>query len=152
MNFDCGLYIVSDWISKPIVSRPSSSSFTCEFILNFHMISIEFVTLISLFVLMLSLSPLSVRSWSWTGFNFSKEWLCCDVDRWRKMGKPRRENQVVRELKGELCLWEALPPYRTLRIGIQLQMIPAHISVTLQGFRVDGSILGRSRLTTKCKV
>ena len=69
------------------------------------------------------------------GFSLSKEWLRCDVDSWRKVRKLKREKKAAREAKGDL--WEALPPNRTLRIGIQLQMIPAHISALLQSLRVD---------------
>ena len=79
---------------------------------------------------MLSLGLLSDWSFIGMGFNLSKEWLCCDVDRWRKVRKRRRESKPVKEIEEDL--WETLPPNRTLRIGIQLQMIPAQNSAVLQ--------------------
>ncbi len=69
------------------------------------------------------------------GFNLSKEWLCSDVNGCRKARKLKRERKVEREAKGDLR--EPWTPKRILRIGIQLQIVAAHISAVLQSFRID---------------
>ncbi len=117
----------SSWLVELIV--------TCRLIVNFHTASFDFVDSIPLFDLIPSLSLPSEWSLTWMGFNLSKEWLGSDVNGCRKARKLKRERKAVREAKGDLR--ESWTPKRILRIGIQLQIIPAHISAVLQSFRID---------------
>lgn len=128
-------------ISRKISSCLVELIFTFALIVNVHTASFDFLNPIPLLNLILS-SNLPFK-WSFTGsgFSLSKEWLCCDIYAWRKLRKLKREKKAESGAKRDL--WEPWPRNKTLRIGIQLQIIPAHISAVLRSFRV-----GRPSLKT----
>jgi hypothetical protein len=122
-------------ISRKISSCLVELIVTCGQIVNCHTASFEFVDSIPLFDLISSSSLPSEWSLIWMGFNLSKEWLGSDVNGCRRARKLKHERKALREAKGDLR--ESWAPKRILRIGIQLQTIPAHISAVLQSFRID---------------
>lgn len=124
--------------------------FTFELILNIHTASFDFVKSILLFNLFLSSSLPSTWSLVWAELSLSEEWPCFDINGWRKLDRLQRKKTVVREIKWGLP--EPWPSKRGLRIGIQLQISPAHISAVLQRLELVGLGEKRSKLTLKCKL
>ena len=127
LNKNC---VLNEWVRNNSLRASSSLSFTCDLIDNFHTTSFELVTSIPPCIWMLSLSLFSKCFLTWMGFNLSKEWFCCVSDDWWKVRKRKRENKTVREIKRNL--WKKWLPNLILKIGIQLQMIPAYSSAMLQ--------------------